>query len=145
MMTTEAFSNFSVPIRRRRSLISSRYSSIRQVYSRFAAGTSPRPALPGRGRVTSLVNQRVGGDRGADQDGDDIDDFDHGVDRRSGGVLVGIAHRIAGDGGRMRLRALAAVVAVLDVLLGVVPGATPRRHLDRQEDPGHDRSNEHAA
>src|ERR1700736_3330734 len=122
MMTMEAFSNFSFAIRRRRSLISSRYSSIRQVYSRFAAGTSPRPGLPpegeGKMRLTGSVNQRVGGDRGADQDGDDIDDFDHGVDRRSGGVLVGIAHSIAGDGGRMRLGALAAVVAVLDVLLG---------------------------
>ena len=27
------------------------------------------------------------------------DDLDHGVDRRPGGVLVGIAHGVAGDGG----------------------------------------------
>src|SRR5260370_16848296 len=133
MMTIEARSNFSLAIRRRRSLISSMYSSMPQVYSRFAASNG------------LLVNQRVGGDRGADQDGNDIDDFDHWVDRGPGGVLVGIAGGVACDGGRMRLRSLAAVVAVLDVLLGVVPGATTRRHLDRQEDPGHDSPNEHAA
>src|SRR5271155_1776070 len=52
----------------------------------------------------------------------DIDDLDQRVDGRAGGILVGIADRIAGDGRFVRLRALATIVAFLDVLLGIVPG-----------------------
>src|ERR1700674_4860194 len=146
MMTTEPRSNLSLAIRRRRSLISSMYSSMGQVYSRIAACNRSRRAPEAEGNVRSrLVKQRVSGDHGRDQDGNDIDDFDHGVDRRSGGIFVGIADGVAGNGGGMRLRALPAVVAVLDVLLGVIPGTAARRHLDRQEDASHDRPNEHAA
>src|SRR5918992_4436269 len=53
----------------------------------------------------------------------DVDDLDERVDRRAGGVLVGIADGVAGDRGLVRLGSLAAVVAVLDELLGVVPRA----------------------
>ncbi|MEN9463531.1 MAG: hypothetical protein RLZZ355_1461, partial [Pseudomonadota bacterium] len=38
-------------------------------------------------------------------------------------VFVGVAHGVAGHGGLVRVAALAAVVAVFDVLLRVVPGA----------------------
>ncbi len=54
---------------------------------------------------------------------DDVDDLDHRVDRRAGRVLVGVADGVAGDGGGVGVGALAAVRAVLDQLLGVVPGA----------------------
>src|SRR3546814_10669463 len=65
------------------------------------------------------------------------------VDRRPGGVLVGITDRIAGHGGLVGFRALAAVMAVLDVLLGIVPGTAARGHRDRDEDAG--RSEEHTS
>src|SRR5229473_5686187 len=120
MIVTEACSNLSLAIRRRNSLISSMYSSMATVYSGIAATNKGL-----------LANQRVGGDRGGDQDGNDIDHLDHGVDRRSGGVFVRVPHRVAGDGRRVGLRTLAPVVAVLDVFLRVVPGAAPGRHLDR--------------
>jgi hypothetical protein len=51
-----------------------------------------------------------------------------------GGVLVGVADRVAGDRRLVGGRALAAVRAVLDQLLGVVPGAATRRHRDGQEE-----------
>ena len=47
--------------------------------------------------------------------------------------------------GLVRLGALAAVIAFLDVFLGVVPGAAARRHRDRDEQPGHDRAEQHRA
>ena len=37
-----------------------------------------------------------------DQDGDNVHDFDHRIDRWSGGVFVGIAHRVAGHGRGVR-------------------------------------------
>ena len=80
-----------------------------------------------------------------DQQRHDVDDLDERVDRRAGGVLVGIADGVAGDGRLVRVRALAAVVAFLDVLLGVVPGAAAGGHRNRHEDTGDDRAHEHAA
>ena len=56
-----------------------------------------------------------------DQQRHDVDDLDQRVDGRAGRVLVGVAHRVARDGGLVRLAALAAVVAVFDVFFGVVP------------------------
>src|SRR5690606_16627253 len=66
---------------------------------------------------------------GQQQQRDDVGDLDRRVHRRAGRVLVGIADRIAGDGGLVGLRALevldAVLVgeAVLERLLGVVPRA----------------------
>src|ERR1700731_3590323 len=127
MIVTEARSNLSLPIRRRSSLISSMYSSMPTVYSGIAATNKGR-----------LADQRVRGDHGGDQDGNDIDHLDHGVDRRSGGVLIRVPHRVTGHGRRVGLGALAPIVPVLDVFLGVVPGAAPGRHLDGQKDAGDD-------
>ena len=62
-----------------------------------------------------------------------------------GGVLVGIADRVAGHRRLVGLGALAAVVAFLDVLLGVVPGAAARGHRDRDEQAGDDRAEQHRA
>ena len=50
-----------------------------------------------------------------------VQDLDHGVDSRAGGVFVGVAYGVAGNGGFMGIGALAAQVAVFDVFLGIVP------------------------
>ena len=80
-----------------------------------------------------------------DQQGHDVDDLDQRVDGGAGGVLVGVAHGVAGDGGLVCLAALAAVVAVLDVLLGVVPGAAAGAHADGHEQAGDDGAHQQAA
>ena len=45
----------------------------------------------------------------------------------------------------MRFRAFATVVAVLDVFLGIVPGAAAGGHRDRDEQSGDDRAHQQAA
>src|SRR6188768_2044366 len=106
--------------------------------SRPEAGFAGREARSGRsvsngkkgaggGNMVSPALLAVNrGDDRDDQDGDDVGDLEHRVDRGASGVLVGIAHRVARDGGRMGLRTLAAERAVLDRLLRVVPGASAR-------------------
>ncbi len=49
----------------------------------------------------------------------------------AGGVLEGVAHGVAHHGGLVAVGALAAVVARLDVLLGIVPRAAGVGHKDR--------------
>src|SRR5439155_2408106 len=140
MMVIEARSNLSFAMRRRKSLISSRYSSIAQVYSRIAPGTAPALTISRKS-----ANQRVGGDHGRDQDGNDVDHLDHRVDRRPGSVLVRVTDRVAGDGGGVRFGALATIMPIFDVLLGVVPGAATIGHLNGEKDAGHDAADQHAA
>ena len=48
-----------------------------------------------------------------DQNGHDVDHFDHRIDGGTGGVLVGIAHGVAGNGGLVGIRTLAMHDAVL--------------------------------
>ena len=60
--------------------------------------------------------------RGQDQQADQVHDLDQRVDGRAGGVLERVADGVADHGRLVGLRTLAALVAVLDVLLGVVPG-----------------------
>ena len=85
------------------------------------------------------------GEDGEKEKRDDVDDLDQRVDRGARGVLVGIADRVAGDRRLVRVGALAAVVAVLDVFLGVVPGAAARRHRDGDEEAGDDGADQQAA
>ena len=61
-----------------------------------------------------------------DQQRHDVDDLDERVDRRAGGVLVRVAHGVAGDRGLVRIRTLAAEFAVFDVLFGVIPDTANR-------------------
>src|SRR3989442_11982616 len=77
-----------------------------------------------------------------DQQRHDVDDLDHRVDGGTPRVLVRVADRVAGDGGLVRVRALAPLF--LDVLLGVVPRAAAAGHGDGPEEPRHDRPKEHA-
>ena len=79
------------------------------------------------------------------QERDDIGDLDHRIDRRTGGVLVGIADRVARDRGGVGLLALAAEGAVLDQLLRVVPGAAAGGHRDRLEEADHDHADQEPA
>ena len=97
------------------------------------------------GRRADLVSRLRGRQRGEQQQGDDVGDLDHRVHRRAGGVLVGIADRVAGHRGLVRLGALAAVVAVLDVLLGVVPRAAAGGHRDRHEQAADDHAKQQRA
>src|SRR5690242_10307842 len=83
--------------------------------------------------------------QGHDQQRHDIDDLDERIDRRAGRVLVGIADGVARDRGLVRVRSLAAVVAVLDVFLGVVPGSASCAHRDGDEQSRDDGTHEHAA
>src|SRR5947209_4188492 len=60
------------------------------------------------------------------QQRNDVGDLDHRIDGGAGGILVGIADRVARHRRLVRLRTLAAVIAVLDILLGIVPRAAAR-------------------
>ena len=88
-------------------------------------GCSMRLVLSGgRGRA------RLPDEQGGQHQRDRGEQLDEDVERRAGGVLERIADRVADDGRRVGLRALAEDVAVLvlevarlDVLLGVVPCA----------------------
>ena len=71
-----------------------------------------------------------------DQHRDQVHHLDQRVDRRAGGVLERVADGVADDGGLVRRRALAAVVAVLDELLAVVPRAAGVGQEDRHQGAG---------
>jgi hypothetical protein len=87
----------------------------------------------------------VAGQRREQQQGDDVGDLDHRVHRRAGGVLVGIADRVAGHRGLVGFGALAAVIAVLDILLGIVPRAAARGHRDGDEQARDDHAEQQGA
>ena len=72
-------------------------------------------------------------DRGDGQQRDHVHDLDQGVQGRAGGVFERVADGIAGDRRLVRLGPLAAIEAVLDRLLGVVPGAAGVGHEDGEE------------
>src|SRR3546814_15775138 len=71
--------------------------------------------------------------------------LDHRVDGRSRGVLVRIAYGVAGHRGLMGFAALAAVVAVFDIFLGVIPRAAARGPRDRDEQPADDHAKQEPA
>src|SRR5690242_15018134 len=73
------------------------------------------------------------GQRRQKQKGDNVGDLDHRIDGRTGGILVGIADRITRHRGLVGVAALAAVIAVLDELLGVVPGTPATGHRYGEE------------
>ena len=81
---------------------------------------------------------------GHDEQGHDVDDLDQGVDRRTCGVLVGVAHGVAGHSRFVGFRALAAVVSVFDVFLGVVPSTAAGTHGNSHEQTGDDGAHQQA-
>src|SRR5438105_665697 len=78
-------------------------------YERFALASARKAAQ----RLQALLKENRN-----DQDRDDVHDFDHRIDGRAGGVLVGIADRVAGHRSLMSERAFTTEVAFLDVFLG---------------------------
>src|SRR5437870_9892877 len=80
-----------------------------------------------------------------DQDRDDIDDFDHRIDGRSRGILVGIADGITGDRCRVRERPFAAEISFFDEFLSIIPRTAARCHGDGDEQSSDDRSDEQTA
>ena len=69
-----------------------------------------------------------GQDQAGEHDGNGGAEFDQDVQGRAGGILEGIAHGIAHTSGLVLLGALAAVMAGLDVLLGVIPSTAGVGH-----------------
>ena len=72
------------------------------------------------------------GESGHD-DGDHAHQFDEDVEGRAGGVLEGVSHGVAYNGGVVAGGVLAAEVAFLNELLGVVPGAAGVGKEDGQD------------
>lgn len=77
-----------------------------------------------------------------DDEADDCHDVDEDVHRGAGGVLEGITDGVADDAGFVGGRSFAAVVAILNVLLGIVPRATGVGHEEGEEDAAEESSNE---
>src|SRR4051794_1522674 len=127
----------------RRRVAGAAHHSIRMKEGRLASGWRHRA---GR-RATAGPAQRPEAlrDDRDDQDRDDVRDLDHRVDRGAGGVLERIAHRVARDRGGVGLRTLAAVGAVLDEILRVVPRAAAGGHEDGEEEADHDDADQQAA
>ena len=84
-------------------------------------------------------------DRREDQQRHEVHHLDERVERRAGGVLERVADGVADDGGLVGVRALAALVAVLDVLLGVVPRPTGVRQVVGHQLAGEDDGGEEGA
>ena len=90
---------------------------------RPTAPISTTSAAAGDGEAGAVVVLQAD-DRRQDQQRHQVHHLDQRVERRAGGVLERVADGVADDRGLVGLGALAALVAVLDVLLGVVPRAT---------------------
>ena len=73
--------------------------------------------------LKALAGAALVREHGEQEQRHDVGDLDHRVDGGAGRILVGIADGVAGHRGLVGVGALAAVMAVLDVFLGVVPGA----------------------
>src|SRR5438128_3298100 len=87
----------------------------------------PPPAAPSAMHWSNVLrsNSRLLDKQRRQDEGHRAEQLDQHVQRRAGGVLERITHRVAHDAGLVGGAALAAVRAGLDVLLGVVPGAAP--------------------
>lgn len=76
--------------------------------------------------------------------GDDGHELDEDVDGRARGVLERIANGVADNSCMMGIGALAAVMAGLDELLGVVPGTAGVSHEDSHDEARNSSSAEHS-
>ena len=79
------------------------------------------------------------------QQGHNIEDLDHRVNGRAGGIFVGVAYGVAGNGGFMGIGALATQVTVFDVFFGIVPGSATGGHGQGHEHTRNNGTNEQAA
>ena len=74
------------------------------------------------------LDQMEGDDQAGEHDGNRGAELDQNVQRRAGGILERVADGIADNGSLVLLAAFAAVVAALNVLLGIVPGTAGVGH-----------------
>ena len=83
-----------------------------------------------------LLQDGVIHDQAREHDGHHAQQLNEDVDGRARGILERVAHGVAHHAGLVALAALAAEVAGLDVLLGVVPGAAGVGHVDGHQEAG---------
>src|SRR5262245_55557270 len=77
-----------------------------------------------------------------DQNRENIDDLDHRIDRRTGGVFVRVTDGVPGNRRLVRKGTFASKISFLDELLGVIPRSATGRHCYRNEKAGDNCSNE---
>ena len=82
------------------------------------------------------AQQMDAGDQAGEHNGNGGAQLDQDVEGGTGGILEGVAHSVADDGGLVAVGALAAMGAALDVLLGVVPGAAGVGHEHGHHEAG---------
>ena len=75
----------------------------------------------------------------------DVNDLDQRIDRRASRIFVRFANGIAGYCRFVSVKALAAAIAVFDVLLGVIPCITTCGHGVSDKQAGYDRAEAKAA
>ena len=78
--------------------------------------------------IAICLDQVEGKDQAGEHDGDRGAQLDQNVQGRAGSILERVADGVADNGSLVLLAALAAVVAALDILLRVVPGAAGVGH-----------------
>ncbi len=78
--------------------------------------------------LSDNTNQIEGYDKAGENDGNGGAELDKDVEGRAGGILEGVANGIADNGCLVLIRAFAAVVAALDILLCVIPCAAGVGH-----------------
>ena len=88
---------------------------------------------------------RILHDDGRDDQGHQVHDLDHRVQRRAGRIFQRVADGIADNGRLVIFAVLAAVVAVFDILLGVVPGPAGVGHEHRLQQAGENDAGQEAA
>src|SRR5213080_4307015 len=76
------------------------------------------------------------------QDRENVDDLDHRIDRRAGGIFVRIADGVTGNCRLVREGTFASKIAFLNELLGVVPRAASGGHGYGNKKAGDNRSHE---
>ena len=80
------------------------------------------------------LQQGIVHDQPCEHDGNHAQELDEDVDGRAGGILEGIAHGVAHHAGLVAVTALAAVIAGLDIFLGIVPRTAGVGHVDGHEE-----------
>src|SRR5579859_1045791 len=112
----------------------------------YPAGASKKtPPFGGVSSIPTIVGLATVRKQRNDEQSHNVDNFDQRINSRARRVLVGVPHGVARDRRLVGVGTLAAEVAVLDVLLGVVPGAAARGHGYGHEQAGDDGADEHAA